>query len=214
MDWDDETIKILDKIRLNSIFLSEKHRRKFFLYKSISKYFDIPIIILSVFASSFAVGSQQYLEQNLISLISCSISILITIISSIKIYLNLDNILKNELEMSKSFYLLSIDIYKTLHICPDKRQTKALDYLNDIYVKYSKLYEKSHLLKKRFKNDMLIELPNELVFESGNSTPKITKSNLEIIRQTFPPVKRTPLPIDRDIMFERSHSYDANSLEV
>lgn len=198
MDWDDETLKILNKIRLNSIFLSEKHRRKFFLYKSVNNYFDIPIIVLSVFASSFAVGSQSYIEQELISLISCGISILITIISSIKIYLNLDNILKNELEMSKAFYLLSIDIYKTLHVLPEKRQSKALDYLNDIYVKYSKLYEKSHLLKKRFKSDMLIDLPDNLYFSdessvaslgsSTPSTPKLTKKNIELIKQTIQPI--------------------------
>ena len=55
--------------------------------------------------------------------------------------------------------------------------------------------------KKRFKNDMLIELPDNLYFtdesSSGSSTPKLTKTNLEMIRQTIPPVNtsRMPLPI-------------------
>lgn len=171
--WNTEIVVLLNKIRINSSFLSEKHRQRFFIYKQIGNYFDIPVIILSVLSSSFSVGSQEYLSQRTISLISCFISIFITIITSIKIYLNIDNILKNEIEISKNFYILSIDIYKILLLSPGDRTERPLEYLNKAYTMYQKLYEKSNLLKRRFRNDNLIELPNE--FFSSEDAPE-TKS--------------------------------------
>ena len=49
MDWNDQTILILNNVRINSLNLSEYHRRNYFYYKSISNYFDIPIIDLKVY---------------------------------------------------------------------------------------------------------------------------------------------------------------------
>jgi len=51
--WNTEIMLILDKIRINSILMSDKHRKRFLEFKSISKYFDIPVIVCSVFSSSF-----------------------------------------------------------------------------------------------------------------------------------------------------------------
>ena len=45
--------------------------------------------------SSFSVGSQAYIEQDRISTIRCSISMVVKILSSIKIYLNLGDMLKD-----------------------------------------------------------------------------------------------------------------------
>lgn len=175
--WNTEIVVLLNKIRINSSFLSEKHRQRFFIYKQIGNYFDIPVIILSVLSSSFSVGSQEYLSQRTISLISCFISIFITIITSIKIYLNIDNILKNEIEISKNFYILSIDIYKILLLSPGDRTERPLEYLNKAYTMYQKLYEKSNLLKRRFRNDNLIELPNE--FFSSEDAPETKNINFK-----------------------------------
>ena len=87
--WSDEVEQLLEKIRINSVVLSERHRSNFYEYKSLSKWFDLPIIVISVLSSSFSVGSQSYIEQDIISTITCSISMTVTILSSIKIYLNL-----------------------------------------------------------------------------------------------------------------------------
>ena len=43
--WNDETIKILNNVRINSLNLSEYHRRNFFSYKYLSNWFDLPIIV-------------------------------------------------------------------------------------------------------------------------------------------------------------------------
>ena len=85
--WNDEIIKILNNVRINSLNLSEYHRRNFFYYKNLSNYFDIPIIIISCISGSFSVGASPYLNQGYISLISCSASMFITIYNQSQIWL-------------------------------------------------------------------------------------------------------------------------------
>ena len=84
-NWNEEIIKILNNVRINSLNLSEYHRRNYFQYKEMSKYFDIPVIIISILAGSFSVGASPYINQGTISVISCIASMMITILSSIKL---------------------------------------------------------------------------------------------------------------------------------
>ena len=101
--WNDETIKILNNVRINSFNLSEYHRRNFFSYKYLSNWFDLPIIIISTLAGSFSVGATHYLEQRTISVVTCSASMLITILSSVKLYLNINDKLQSESDMARKF---------------------------------------------------------------------------------------------------------------
>ena len=68
--WNDEIIKILNNVRVNLLNLSEYHRRNYFSYRELSKWFDVPIIIISTLAGSFSVGASPYLDQGLISVVS------------------------------------------------------------------------------------------------------------------------------------------------
>ena len=53
---------LLDKIRLNCIYLTNKHINNHLYYKHAGKWFDIPTIILSVFAGSFSVGADPFAD--------------------------------------------------------------------------------------------------------------------------------------------------------
>ena len=87
--WNNSIDSLLDKIRLNCVMLSNRHVNNHLYYKHVSKYFEIPTIILSVFSGSFSVGSDPFLNQELISVVSCSISMVITILTSIKLYMKI-----------------------------------------------------------------------------------------------------------------------------
>ena len=134
--WNDEIIKILNNVRINSLNLSEYHRRFFFYFKNISNYFDIPIIITSSLSGSFSVGA---------SLISCAASMFITILSSIKLYLNISDNLQSESDMARKFYVLSLEIYKIINLPDEKRGINSSEFLNSKYNQYIKLYEESNL---------------------------------------------------------------------
>ena len=70
MNWSQSVDSLLDKIRLNAVYLTNRHINNHLYYKNCSKYFEIPTIVLSVFSGSFSVGSDGFLNQELILLLS------------------------------------------------------------------------------------------------------------------------------------------------
>lgn len=174
-EWNNETVSILEKVRKNSVMLSEYHRKRYYHFKSFSKYFDLPILVMSICGSSFAVGTQGYLSQNTISGVSCIIGVFVSIITSIKLYLNIEVSMQSEFKMSKDFYTLSIDIYKTLSLDEQNRGENGLQYLQKCFSVYCKLMESSHLLSKRFKHDHLTPLDYYDNIELNSIETKISK---------------------------------------
>ncbi len=178
-EWTKEVINILENVRINSINLSEYHRMRYYYYKGFSKYFDIPVLVLSTLSGTFSVGSQAYLEQSLISAIGCGISMLITIITSIKLYLNIQDTLQIELNMSKDFYTLAIDIYKILSLPDHLKGEKGLSYLNNKFSLYNKLVEASDLLQKKNKHDQLTLINTELMNDYSANTNSNSDDNIQ-----------------------------------
>ena len=158
MSWSYEVETLLEKIRINSVTLSNRHRTNFIEYKSLSKYYDLPIIVVSTISASFSVGTQSFIQQEIISTITCGISMFITILGAIKLYLNLDTLIKQENELSKNFNLLHLDIYKTINLSKEQRVEEGLDYLTKKYNEYVRLVEQSNLLRTNIEDVMLIHI--------------------------------------------------------
>lgn len=150
--WNNETKTILDKIRLNSIKLSNKHRATALSYEHVSRYFDIPIIVLSTISSSL--GSNEFVPEKDKNSINLFISMFVTIATSVKLYLNITSNLNQEIALSREYYVLSIDIYKNLNLPLDIRPD-PVQYLNECYSQYVKLIEQSTLNNKIKKDELL-----------------------------------------------------------
>lgn len=166
--WSSDIETILEGIRKNSIILSNEHRKQYFYMKSYLKYFRLPTIILSGINSVAAVGLVDYMKQERVSLITCLISLTTGIITSIELYLGLEKSMNNELERNRDFYLLSIDIYKTLKLKRENRSIDGATYLEQCLSEYSKLFESSSVLSKNIK-DKLTNI--ELNIEDDNKEP-------------------------------------------
>ena len=69
-NWSQSIDSLLDKIRLNCIQLTNRHIKNH----------------LYIFSGSFSVGSDAFIGQETISVITCSVSMVITILTSIKLY--------------------------------------------------------------------------------------------------------------------------------
>jgi len=110
MNWSEDYETILESIRENAIYLQKVNNRNYTHYKCQLKYFKIPIIIISSMTSVFSVALTRYLAQHYISLITCLLSLLIGIISSIQMYLSLEQNMETCLLCSKDYYLLATDI--------------------------------------------------------------------------------------------------------
>ena len=166
--WNTELVTLLDKIRLNAYVMSEKHRKRFIMFTSWSKYFDLPIIICSVFSSSFSsLGTIPLQESNLIT---TSISMFIAVLTSIKLYLNLSSNINDEIALSKDFYILSVSIFKIIKLNEQDRKVDPLDFLNSNYNQYIKLIEQSSLLQHNIKKDELINIDMKKYIEDSSRT--------------------------------------------
>jgi len=149
--WTDTIINLLQRIKYNSMLLHHKHRHRYMKYRTISKYFDLPIIVMSVFSSSFP--SLNVISPDYQNIITTAISMAITILSSTKLYLNLSNNINSEIDLSKAYYILSINIFKMIMLKPSDQNPNT--FLDASFAEYSKLIETSSLLYKNIKKDLL-----------------------------------------------------------
>jgi hypothetical protein len=170
MNWSQAVDSLLDKIRLNAVYLTNRHINNHLYYKNCSKYFEIPTIVLSVFSGSFSVGSDGFLNQELISIVSCSISMMITILTSIKLYMKIQENSTQEQELAVSFKTLALDIFKILSLPEEDRGIDGLIYLNKIYGKYVNLVENSQILNKFNQKDQLLVIDPKLLTTSSNNS--------------------------------------------
>jgi len=168
MNWGHAVDSLLDKIRLNSVTLTNRHINNHLYYKHAGKWFEIPTIILSVFAGSFSVGADPFLAQENISVINCSISMFITIITSVKLYMKINENQQQEQELAVSFKTLALDIFKILSLPEEHRGTDGLLYLNKVYGKYINLVENSAVLNPMNKHDQLLKIDPRMI--SGGSS--------------------------------------------
>lgn len=191
--WTSDYEAILDKIRFNSINLNRSHMKNYFYYKKLSKYFQIPTIILSSFNSVFSVGF-TYTSQDNISSISALISLIVSIINSVQLYLKIDDQLEAENTISKSYYTLSSDIYKILELDREHRPADANRILEEYYDKYIELLNQSNLLNNNSYSDKLLILPKEKSLFS-----KFTKKKTgnESANSSITSESTSPLPITR-----------------
>lgn len=159
-NWSQDYEDILEQIRVNSVNQSKQHKKKYFFYMQLNKWFRIPTIILSSVGSVASVGLQSYLVQENVSALTCLISLTVGIINSIEIFLKINETTELELETSKHFYNLACDINQILGLSSFNRIHTPKETLDTMYRRYIELMEKSNLISSQYK-DLLITLPNK-----------------------------------------------------
>lgn len=154
-DWSADIENVLERIRKNSSVLSDEHKKNYFRLKNTLQYFRLPLIVISGINSVIAVGMQSYIKQETISGITCVLSLICSVIGSIELFLAIQKRVETELISSRDYYLLAIDIQKTLLLSREHRPLPAKDYLEKIYNIYIKLTEQSNLVKKSVKDELV-----------------------------------------------------------
>ena len=156
-DWTDDIDTILNNIRLNCIILSKLHKQRYFELKSTLKYYRLPLIILNGFNSIISIGLQPYTSQGVISITTSLISLTCGIVGSVELFFSIQKRMENDLISQRDYYLLSIDIFKTISLNKEHRPIPSKDYLEKSYNTYTKLIESSSTLHK-IKTDKLIPI--------------------------------------------------------
>ena len=188
--WSDDIEDLCEHIRKNSIILERVHKKNYFYYKGTLKYFRIPSIILNGMNSVLAVSLSAYVIQSTASLTNCVISLFIAIISSMEAFFQIQQNMENELMISKDYYILAIDIFKTLNLTRELRAVGGITFLDETMAKYQKLMEKSNLYERKI-HDQLTPIESTLL-KSKPLTP----------RRSLIKMEKNQLSSDKGTLFE------------
>ena len=188
--WTDDIDSVLNNIRINCVLLTKLHKQRYIELKSTLKYYRLPVIILNGANSIIAVGLQPYASQGAISLTTSLIALTCGIIGSIELYFGIQKRLENDMISQRDYYLLSVDIFKTLSLNRENRPIPAKDYLEKSYNTYTKLIESSSTLC-RVKGDKLIPIDLN-VNENENDNEDIVLTPIPNGRVNLSTAEETP----------------------
>ena len=169
-NWTGDLELILDNIRKNSSLLHEYHRKSFLHLNSQIKYYRIPVLVLSSVASVWSIAGASFMEQEEVSLINCFLGFTASLITSIELYIGIGKQMETEIVLSREYYVLSVDIFKTLSLDCENRLNDGKEYLNECYGNYIKLIERSDVLDKRIHDELMPMTNNKSVYKRKSDT--------------------------------------------
>ena len=181
--WSPDIECVLEAIRQNSVVIANEHKKQYVYLNGLLRYFKLPVIVLSAINSVVAISPllQDYMSQPEVSMLNCGLSLICGIIGSIELYLGINSNMQKELESSKNFYLLSVEIYKVLSLKSEHRVESGYDFLNTKYKDYTQLISESNVIVKRI-SDRLTPLPNgDMSSLSTSSTNLAIESDKNIV---------------------------------
>jgi hypothetical protein len=142
--WSNDQEDILRRISYNCGLMSDHHRTEYYTLTAQLKWFRIPVIILSSLNAVFSVGLSSYLEQNVVSTLTCLLSLIVSCIGSVELYLALQKKSDNELISYRAFYTLALRINTTLDLDVENRNQEGDPFLAEIIAEYRALFESSN----------------------------------------------------------------------
>lgn len=148
--WTESIERILDKMRINCVNLSEYHMFKYRRYKRYLMFFRIPIIVLSGANVFTSVGLQSYISQPSISIINSISSLICGIITSVELFLNIQKKMETDLVSHKDYYRLSIDIFKVISLERSIRKVDGKTFLDQKFSEYEKLIKGSNVFDSEY----------------------------------------------------------------
>ena len=116
--WTSDIDALLNGIRVNCLLLCKAHKKRYFENKDRLKWYRLPVIVLNGANSIISVGLQPYTTQGVISITTSLIALTCGIVGSIELYLGVQKKLENDMISQRDYYLLSVDIFKTLSLKP------------------------------------------------------------------------------------------------
>jgi len=157
--WSDDIELVLKNILYNSNVLSSQHKDNYLQYKARLIYYKIPVIILSAINSVISVGLSQFIKQDVVSVITCLLSLICGCISSIELFMNINKNQEIELDAYRGFTALSIKLSSTLKLERENRDAHGTQFLTTVISEYNRLFETSLVLVANI-DDKLINLNN------------------------------------------------------
>jgi len=166
--WSVDIETILSNVLSNCNLLLVEHKNLYFYNKELFKYFKIPLIILASLNSVFSVGLNNFINQDIVSVITCLISLMCACISSIELFLQLHQSTETSLIAYQGYEILSRKISSTLKLERKNREVHGLPFLTSVLNEYNKLFESSLVLKININDKLISYKPTENILLIDN----------------------------------------------
>ena len=183
-DWSADVEDILERIHDNSNVMSKYHKRNYLSLKGTLVYFRIPLIILGGLNSVFAVGMTRYIEQPIVSLLNCLLSLVCAIITSVELFLGIQSGMEKELISQREYYLMAVDIQSVLSLERHHRSVNGKRYLDKILSDYNKLFSDSEVITTTLQDKLVVVEGGLTINPKSEKIPSIletpTNNNLSV----------------------------------
>ena len=156
-DWTEDYETLLRNILFNASLMSEHHKEEHLKYDRRLKWYKLPIIIASGVNSIISVSLNQYIEQSYVSVINCLVSLTISIIGSIELFLMINKKADQEAVAYKEFYSLALKINNMLKLKREHRGEEPKIFLNCVISEYLTAFNEA-TINGLSTNDKLIDL--------------------------------------------------------
>ena len=143
--WTSDIEDVLQCIAYNSGLMADHHKRQYEILIDNLKWYKIPIIFISSLNSVFAIGLNNYIEQSVVSTITCLLSLLCACISSTELYLSIQRKSDAELMSYRAFYLLALKVNSVLKLNRENRTGDGDIFMVECLNSYSSLFENSQV---------------------------------------------------------------------
>ena len=153
--WPKDIEEQLKSIEKNCSKMAQMNREEHLRWSQLIKYFKIPVIFFSGINSIFSFLLASYINQKTVSIINCILSFVVSLISSIELYLGLLKRIDTTLTSYKDFYLLSVKINNEIRLKPEHRTIDGQKFLLECLLHYKQLFMTAEVTWKYY-DDALI----------------------------------------------------------
>jgi hypothetical protein len=161
MDWTPQQEEFLRRLHMECHTLAEYNRKQFQIYSRIHQRFTVPILVISGINSLFAVSSQPFLQQNLISITNASLSLFCGILGSIQMFMKVDTKIHQYVICAHEFKKLSYRISRELSVERDVRSNNGKEVVNDAFNEFNSILDKMETKEKRTREWLMLPETNE-----------------------------------------------------
>lgn len=163
---------VLVKLKQSCLALHKRYKDEYTLAKSRQKFYDVPIIVLSGVNSILIAGAQSYLDATYVTLATCFLSLVVSIIQSLKTFFRVDERRDNMLSTNKDLFRLYVVMSVTLDQPSSLRGIEPKRFLMDNYSEYQKILDKASVINVG--DDPIYEDIRNLVSNNINTQPNST----------------------------------------
>lgn len=183
-EWTHREEVYLKKLHLQCLNMYSYYNKLHLSQMDVSKRFNIPIMVLSAINSLLALTLAAFIDQAFVSIINAIISAGVGILSSILLFLKVNEKITLSQSLSMKMNILALKISKELGLDKDHRTLDGTLFLNECFQEYLVIIDKSFPLDRKVKNYLTIDdLVGEVSEDSTISSNDPPVSPLSIVRQ-------------------------------